>query len=205
MGGDLAVIVGGRLQLDGATFREDDEISAAFGSPEEGFEVRRAFFELGALYRQRYEFRFMLDVADTVDYRDVFLGMIGIPYIGGIRAGYFKEPFGLEEIESSNDITFMERSLTDALVDRRNLGVMIHRILPGARRGTLSVGPFERRTTSWMLATAPTSQDGLRRCRSTATGAGGSCLWAPPGPIALRRTTCSARSHDRSRTWPRSW
>jgi phosphate-selective porin OprO/OprP len=142
LGGDLAVIFGGRLQVDGATFREDEEINAAFGSPEEGFEVRRFFLELGALYKKRYEFRFMLDLANNVDYRDIFLGMIGIPYLGGIRAGYFKEPFGLEEVESSNDITFLERSLTDALVDRRNLGVMIHRIFPGARRGTLSLGAF---------------------------------------------------------------
>jgi phosphate-selective porin OprO/OprP len=155
--GDLTVVLGGRLQIDAATFSEDPEISSVFGAPDPGVDVRRAFFELGALYLDRYEFRFMMDFSGTgelseltspvsdVDFRDIFVGMLDVPFVGAVRVGYFKEPFGLEEIESSNDITFMERSLTDAMVERRNLGVMMHR-LHAERLGTTSLGFYRDAT-----------------------------------------------------------
>jgi phosphate-selective porin OprO/OprP len=69
--------------------------------------------------------------------------MRNLPVVGGIRAGYFKEPFGLEEITSSNDITFMERSLTDAFVERRNLGVMFHRRFTDERRMYAALGVYQ--------------------------------------------------------------
>jgi phosphate-selective porin OprO/OprP len=62
--------------------------------------------------------------------------------VGDARVGYFKEPFGLEEITSSNDITFMERSLTDAFVERRNLGIMFERRFTAKRRMTAALGLY---------------------------------------------------------------
>jgi len=151
--GDLSIVLGGRLQLDAAWFSENEKIESAFGEPDPGFIVRRAYVELGGVYK-RLEFNFWLNftedlesrlernfVAD-VDFRNVFVGMRGIPVVGGIRVGYFKEPFGLEEITSSNDITFMERSLTDAFVEARNFGVMLHRRIAGERRMHVSAGVF---------------------------------------------------------------
>ena len=69
--------------------------------------------------------------------------------MGSVRVGYFKEPFGLEEITSSNDITFMERSLTDAFIERRNLGVMFQRRFTDERRIDRRVG----RSTGTPMAT----------------------------------------------------
>lgn len=152
LAGDLAVVFGGRLQVDAAAFSDDEELEAAFGEPDPGAVARRAFLELGALYKERVELRFMVDFSDQVevrqigtdqvDFRDVFLGLVKLPVVGGVRVGYFKEPFGLEEIESSNHITFMERSLTDAFVERRNLGVMLHRTFTPQRRVTTSLGYY---------------------------------------------------------------
>ena len=140
-------------------FIRDDDIENAFDSPDAGGDMRRAFVELGGVYK-RLEFNFWLnfaqaldsigteeDFGDTVDYRNVFVGLLDVPVVGGIRAGFFKEPFGLEEITSSNDITFLERSLTDAFIKRRNLGVMFHRRLTGARRVTVALGGFRDTTT----------------------------------------------------------
>ena len=157
--GDLSIVVGGRVHVDGASFKEDDEINAAFGEPRPGFDARRAFLELGGVYKQ-VEFNFWLSFADVdfendrfsslfgseVDYRNVFIGVRNLPVVGGVRAGYFKEPFGLEETTSSNDITFMERSLTDAFVKRRNLGVMLHRRFTGERRIYAALGVYREAT-----------------------------------------------------------
>ncbi|MDY0039341.1 MAG: porin, partial [Desulforhabdus sp.] len=48
-----------------------------------------------------------------------------LPYLGGVKYGHMKEPFSLEELTSSNDIMFMERSLPNALVPGRNVGIKV--------------------------------------------------------------------------------
>jgi phosphate-selective porin OprO/OprP len=151
--GDLSIVLGGRLHLDAAWFSENAKIEAAFGEPDPGFVVRRAYVELGGVYK-KLEFNLWLNftedpesrlernyVAD-IDFRNVFVGMRDIPVVGGIRVGYFKEPYGLEEITSSNDITFMERSLVQTFVEARNFGVMLHRRLTGERRMQVAAGVF---------------------------------------------------------------
>ena len=156
LGGDLTVLAGGRIHYDVSGFVDDDELRDAFGSPEAGSKVRRAFLELGGVYR-RLDFNFWVNFSDVdlldegrdfgyADFRNVFVGVRDVPVVGGIRAGYFKEPFGLEEITSSNDITFLERSLTDAFIERRNLGVMLQRRFTEEGDVTASVGFYRNAT-----------------------------------------------------------
>jgi phosphate-selective porin OprO/OprP len=154
--GELNIFLGGRLHVDVAYFSEDDDNVAAFGEPDPGFELRRAFLEFGGVYKQ-LDFNFWVNLSNfadfnilgndenfgsQVDFRNIFVGLHGIPVVGNVRVGYFKEPFGLEEITSSNDITFMERSLTDAFIERRNLGVMLQRRFTEERRMTAAVGVY---------------------------------------------------------------
>ena len=156
LGGALPVLAGGRIHYDVSGFVDDDELRDAFGSPEAGSKVRRAFLELGGVYR-RLDFNFWVNFSDVdlldegrdfgyADFRNVFVGVRDVPVVGGIRAGYFKEPFGLEEITSSNDITFLERSLTDAFIERRNLGVMLQRRFTEEGDVTASVGFYRNAT-----------------------------------------------------------
>ncbi|MEM9382961.1 MAG: porin [Planctomycetota bacterium] len=156
LGGDLTVLAGGRIHYDVSGFSDDDELRDAFGSPEGGSKVRRAFLELGGVYR-RLDFNFWVNFSDVdllaegrdfgyADFRNVFVGVRDVPVVGGIRAGYFKEPFGLEEITSSNDITFLERSLTDAFIERRNLGVMFQRRFTENGDVTAAVGFYRNAT-----------------------------------------------------------
>lgn len=153
--GDLSIVLGGRLHIDGAGFDENSELEEDFGEVDSDSEVRRALLEFAGLYRERFEGRVTVDVSgtdevrdllkpvDDVTFRDVFLGVTKIPVVGTVRGGYLKEPFGLEQIESSNSITFMERSLTDALIARRNLGLLVQRPV-AERRGTGSFGVFRQ-------------------------------------------------------------
>jgi len=58
-----------------------------------------------------------------LEVKDAYVGMKDIPLAGYARFGHFKVPFGLEELTSFEDITFMERALPDVLTPRRQLGM----------------------------------------------------------------------------------
>ena len=44
----------------------------------------------------------------SANFRNLYLGMKDLPF-GNMRFGQYKEPYGLEQITSSNHITFTER------------------------------------------------------------------------------------------------
>ena len=130
--GNFKLKTGGRIQNDWLWMSEDNDIEndvvggSALGDQEDGTEFRRVRLRLSGLIYGNVEFKVQSDFAggDT-DFKDVYIGLLDFP-LGKIRVGHFKEPFSLEEVTSSNDITFLERALPNALVPSRNTGVMLH-------------------------------------------------------------------------------
>jgi phosphate-selective porin OprO/OprP len=119
--------VGGRGQLDFASFTADDKLEDAVGTFEDGAAFRRARLMVEGLVYKQVEFRAEYEFAGgEPTFKDVYIGLIDLPYVGGIRVGHFKEPFSLEELGSDNFIPFMERALPNALAPSRNLGGMVH-------------------------------------------------------------------------------
>jgi phosphate-selective porin OprO/OprP len=121
--------LGGRIMADFASINADSDTENFFGDDEDfghGGEIRRArLYMQGTLY-DSVEFKTQFDFAGgEVEPKDIYLGLKGIPYIGRIRVGHLKEPVSLEQMTSTKYITFMERSLMDALIPGRNLGVSI--------------------------------------------------------------------------------
>ena len=139
--GSIALKFGGRIQNDWAWFSADDELEAVFGAFEEGTEFRRArlYFE-GELY-DRVELKAQYDFAGgDPELKDVYLGLVNLPAVGGFRVGHYKEPYSLDEQTSSKYLTFMERPLiVEAFSPGRNTGFMLHR---GEERFTWAVGLF---------------------------------------------------------------
>jgi phosphate-selective porin OprO/OprP len=82
---------------------------------------------------------------EQVDFKDVFIGLHNLPWIGNFRAGHFKEPFGLEQQTSDRFTTFMERSMGDenCLVPARQNGVMAFDWTEG-ERATWALGWFKQ-------------------------------------------------------------
>jgi len=120
--------LGGRIHLDTAFFSPDSDNEAAFGDTADGVEFRRTrlLFE-GTLWKQ-FSYRMQYDFAGSNTsnrpaFKDVYGAMKGVGMLGTVKAGHFKEPFGLEELTSSKYITFMERSLTSVFTPARNVGV----------------------------------------------------------------------------------
>lgn len=140
--GELELTFGARIQVDFSSASGDDAIEQRFDL-EGGSELRRArlFFE-GTVY-ERFEFRAQYDFAGgDVEAKDVYVGIKDLPYVGGIRIGHLKEPFGLEQLTSSKYIVFLERSFTDdALSEGRNMGFLLHNQLHDDRV-TWAVGAF---------------------------------------------------------------
>ena len=73
---------------------------------------------------QHFLFSVQFNFANSeVAFKDVYLGVDGLPFAGKILVGHFKEPFSLETLTSSRYLTFMERGAVKALVPSRNLGI----------------------------------------------------------------------------------
>ena len=143
--GAVKLKIGGRIQHDYAYFAEDGDIERRLGEDfDDGTEFRRARLYFSGTIYDDIDFKAQYDFAGgDVDFTDVYLGLKNVPYVGHVRVGQFKEPFGLERLASSNDITFMERSLINTSNPRRSTGVMVFDILLDGRM-TWAAGVFRR-------------------------------------------------------------
>mgnify|MGYP002129825256 CR=1 FL=1 len=119
--------IGGRIHWDNAFFA-DDEIDGE--RLDDGDVFRRTRLYVSGQIQERYDFKMQYDFANgSAAFKDVNFGIRDLPVLGNIRIGQFKEPFSLEEIASSNDITTIERANVNRLVPSRSAGVMIYNAL----------------------------------------------------------------------------
>jgi phosphate-selective porin OprO/OprP len=121
-------LFGGRIQNDWGVYGPDNDLQNEFGGDGTGTKFRRAriyfqgqFFRFG-FFKAEYDFG---DGDDGAAFSDVYAG-INLPKFGLIRVGYFKEPFSLQFQNSSNFISFNERSSIDSLNPGRNSGIMVN-------------------------------------------------------------------------------
>lgn len=131
---NVEIRIGGRIQNDWNFIRPSNAVEDAFFADDEGnldepldriFFRRSRLFIRGTLHkyiRFKAEYDF---AAGGVSWTDVYLRFVKLPAFGNIYVGKFKAPFGLEELTSSRFITFQERSLTDAFVPGRQVGVLL--------------------------------------------------------------------------------
>jgi phosphate-selective porin OprO/OprP len=125
---------GGRIMLDWATISANSDFEQQLEDAGEdpplegtGVEFRRIRLFTDGLFYNTVGYKVELDFAgQDADLKDVYMQLVKVPGVGMIRVGHFREPFSLEELTSSNYITFMERSLpTVAFSPSRNTGIGI--------------------------------------------------------------------------------
>lgn len=105
---------GGRLMLDAAWFDSDTS------DQENDTEVRRGRLFVSGDVHEDWGFKVQYDFAGgDVSAKDVYLQHKPT----GIKIGQFKAPFSLEEMISSNHITFLERAMPNILATSRRLGI----------------------------------------------------------------------------------
>jgi phosphate-selective porin OprO/OprP len=175
--GETSLKLGGRIQSDWAFFDAEPRLEASVGPLVDGTEFRRArLFVEGTLW-DTVEFKAQYDFAGgTAEFKDVYLGLVNLPAIGGFRVGHTKEPFSFEELTSSKYILFMERATpVEAFAPSRNDGFLIGQGATGEdARVTWRLGAFkdvddfgDRLSEEWnftgRLTGLPLYRDGGRR------------------------------------------
>jgi len=91
---------------------------------EDGTEFRATRMGISGEIYERVLFKGEWDWVDgNSTFKDVYVGVTKIPYLGQITVGHQKEPFGLEELTSTRYITFMERA--PVFAPERNTGIEI--------------------------------------------------------------------------------
>lgn len=130
--GPLELTLGGRLHLDAMKYDagiiNDDDV-----------DVRRARLELSGNIDDVVRFRVDREFAGTDGWRNAWVSLRPTKSVE-IRGGNFTIPFSLEEAQSSNIITFAERSPVSALAPGFGLGVAAK---VAQNNWTISGGYFE--------------------------------------------------------------
>ncbi len=120
--------IGGRIQSDFAFIEADDDLRGAFPSLEgHGTEFRRARIQIAGTMYENVKFKWQYDFANgDVHFKQLWIELRNIPYVGKFRIGHMKEPFSLEEVTCSKYLTFLERALPNTFAPAYNTGVMLH-------------------------------------------------------------------------------
>jgi phosphate-selective porin OprO/OprP len=112
----------GILQVDSRTYIDDGGIKN-----NDTFLIRRARPILEGTVFRDLDFRLMPEFggSGTPSLRDAWINYRYNPALQ-LRAGKFKQPVGLEQLQSVSTILFTERSLASALTPSRDIGVQLH-------------------------------------------------------------------------------
>ena len=119
----------GRVHFDARNFSTSlntiaDRDSASLG---DSFEVRRARIGIVGTINKDISYELVGNaVGGTTNFVDTAWGNYGFNKKAQVRVGRFKQPFSLEELTSSNNIDFMERSYGNQMVPGKRLGAMVH-------------------------------------------------------------------------------
>ena len=123
--------IGGRIQSDWGVVAADRRVARSLdvARTETGTEFRRARLYISGTIYDTLGFKAQYDFADgEPEFQDVYLSISGVPFVETVLTGHFKEPFSLEELTSSNNMTFMERGLPNAFSPSRNTGIAMYHL-----------------------------------------------------------------------------
>lgn len=119
--GDYSIKLGGRIHWDYNRAEENDSVD------EDAFDIRRArMYISGDIQDWGYKLQFNVGNGNGGTPEDVYIRYNGLGNGMRVTVGRQKEPFGLNQLNSSNDITFLERTASDeAYAPARSDGVQL--------------------------------------------------------------------------------
>jgi len=144
--GKMSVTPCGRIHIDTAAFSQDPVDKARFDE-QNGVELRRARLGLKGKGFNVIQYKIEWDFAgkDKSRAKDIYLAITDLPLLQNIKIGHFKEPFSLDELTSSNYITFMERNIaSEVMAPKRHIGVMAFGHA-ASENATYAIGYFAER------------------------------------------------------------
>jgi phosphate-selective porin OprO/OprP len=105
----------------GPSARGDDRDTASMADQ---FELRRARLGVKGKFAKDFKYEVVGNLPGTATIDVAYIDFAKYDAFQ-IRAGKFKQPFGLEELISSNNMTMMERSYLDQTVPGKKIGVQV--------------------------------------------------------------------------------
>lgn len=108
------------LDLWNTTDNDRDSASAA-----DAWSLRRTRLGVKGTFAQDFKYEIVGNLPGTATLDVGFVDYAKFPAMQ-LRMGKFKQPFGLEQLTSSNNIDFMERSYVDQIAPAKKIGAMIY-------------------------------------------------------------------------------
>jgi phosphate-selective porin OprO/OprP len=129
--GETTLNLTGRLHFDVRSFSSafsngmtTDKDTAKYGDT---YDIRRARIGFNGTFSKDVAYEVVLNAASS-DSTNLDTGFINYSFRKPVqlRVGKFKQPFNLEELTSSNNIDFIERSYANQFAPGKKLGMMLH-------------------------------------------------------------------------------
>ena len=127
--GQHSINLTGRVNFDARIKQNDFGNSADINTASlaNNFEVRRARIGFNGIVFKDINYEVITNaVGGNANLIDTAFINYGFNKAAQVRVGRFKQAFGLEELTSSNNIDFMERSYANQLTPGKRLGIMLH-------------------------------------------------------------------------------
>lgn len=120
----LELKLGAYVFFDYAKIDQSRKFDYVFGDEGSGSEVRKGRISVHAKLFRSLRLKFQVSFeGDDIEMADAYLVRSGIPHLGELRIGQVKEPFGMEQQQSTRNRLFMEPALSTGLTPGRNLGL----------------------------------------------------------------------------------
>jgi phosphate-selective porin OprO/OprP len=118
----------GFFQLDAGWFNQDAASEATFGDIQDARGFRRARLAAVGEVAENTGYSLEMDFAapGRPSFMDVWMEQRGLPLVGNMRIGHFRQYLGMSELTSVRELTFLERPLPFAFSPFRQLGIGFH-------------------------------------------------------------------------------
>ena len=122
------VKITGFFQLDTASFMQSGGNEAQFGKIQNDGGFRRARLAAVGDVSRTVSYMLEMDFAfpGRPSFMDVWVDVHEVPLLGNVRVGQSRQPFGMDELTSVRELTFLERPTMFALAPFRETGIGFH-------------------------------------------------------------------------------
>lgn len=121
--------VNGRLHFDSRHYdysESNNTSGAASSTGADTFDIRRARLGAKVKFGEYYTGEVVFNGVGSTPILDIAYVNVAWWKPVQFRAGQFKMPFSLEQLTSSNNIDFIERSFVDSYIPAKEIGAMVH-------------------------------------------------------------------------------
>ena len=130
--GNNSISLTGRVHFDSRIYDYDDSATASSSvthapsaTGADTFDIRRARLGVKYKFAKNYSGEIVFNTVGAVNVLDV--GYMDVSWFekAKFRIGQFKMPYSLEQLTSSNNIDFIERSFVDAYIPAKEIGAQV--------------------------------------------------------------------------------